>query len=615
MRNKAATPHGLVIDRNSVVSLQEQLRRQIIDAISLGLFASGARLPSSRQLSRDLQISRNTVAAVYERLVADGHLESANRSGVYVRNGVRDGIQNRDQVSGSPTRVLDDQWSEWLVSKASGELPGGLRPDWEKYPFPFLEGPFDRSLFPTREWRDASRCALSVSEIESWTADVGDADDPMLIDEIRRKILPQRGVTAGAEEILVTTGAQQALYLAASLLVNRKIVVCLEDPCNPELRLLLERLGARLEYIPVDEKGVKVEKTRLMNCDVMFLSPGRQRPTGVTLSQRRRRSLLRIAAQKGIVLVEDDYQWEAGFNGANALALRGEHGGEQVVYAATLAQPLAAALRLGVLVAPAPVIRAARELRRVTTRPPALSIQRTFAQMLALGHYAAAIRRVEDAFSKRMFALREALNFYLPTKISLLPTEMGASAWIKGPPQLDANRLARKAEAHGALIESVESYFADRAPKNVFRLGVTGIHEDRIREGVSVVAKAFYASLDASFEETAFDEARALSGPALKRAVSGATLLCKTVAGDPCTISLARNGRMTGVAGFANEEQDSGAWWIERDYWCRQWDEWAYGETARFRVVIEGEKIQWFSDDGRLIDWAVIVRSGARKAM
>ena len=577
------------------------------------MFVGGERLPSSRRLSKDLGVSRNTVAAVYEKLVADGHLTSSDRSGVYVHDGNHGDARTRERVTGPAPRDDDMRWRDQLSLDADAIVPNAIPPDWEKYPFPFLEGPFDRSLFPVTEWREASRRSLSVSEIEAWTSDVGDADDPMLIDEVRRKILPQRGITARPEEILITTGAQQALHLVSELFVTRRTTVGLENPSSPELRTLLQRRRARFEFFEVDENGLNPDADRIENCDVLFLSPGRQRPTGVTLSAERRAALLTLANECNTVIVEDDYQWEAGFAAADAIALRGEEGGDCVLYAATLAQPLAAALRLGVLVAPASVVRAARKLRRLTSRPPALSIQRTFAHMLALGHYASALRRVEEAFADRMVALREALNFYLPTKVSIMPTELSASAWITGPPELDANRLAKSAEAHGALIESVDAYYAEKAPKNVFRLGVTGIHEDRIREGVSVVAKAFRESLDAPLSESTFSDAAALSGAAIKRAVSGATLLCKTVYGDPCTIVLLRNGHMQGRAGFANEEQDVGKWWIEGDYWCRQWSEWSYGEAARFRVIMNGDRIQWFNADGRLIDWAVIVRDKGKK--
>ena len=612
-KGHAATVLPIKVDRLSGASLQEQIQREIVDRIATGALPAGLQLPSSRRLSKDLGVSRNTVAAVYERLIADGHLISRDRSGVYVQGRPLGAEQTVSHISGPNLRAEDIQWRARMSDAGGDAISPPLPPDWDKYPFPFVDGPFDKSLFPVAEWRDASRRALAVSEIESWTRDAGDADDEMLIGELRRKVLPWRGITARPEEVLITTSAQQALHFMAELFLKPGVVVGVEEPCNPELRLMVQRKGVRIEAFDIDAEGMVLDEARLAACDVVFVSPGRQRPTGVTLSQERRAALLAIAARRGQVLIEDDYQWEAGFAASDPMSLRGGPDGANVIYAATLAQPLASAIRLGVLAAPAPVVRAARNLRRMTTRHPALSIQRTFAHMLALGHYASVLRRVEEAFAVRMTALREALNHYLPTRVSMLPASLGTAAWITAPPELEARRLGAAAQERGALIEPVDAYYAGAAPPNAFRLGVSGIEEHRIRDGVAAVARAFSETLSPSVHGPSLDEQNPLGGADIKRACSGATLLCKTVYGDPCTIALSKDGSMSGRAGFANEEHDVGKWWVEGDFWCRQWTEWAYGEVARFRVVIDGERIQWFSADGRLIDAAVIVRRDGKK--
>ncbi|MEO1136274.1 MAG: PLP-dependent aminotransferase family protein [Pseudomonadota bacterium] len=611
MKQKSASLNtlSLTLDRDSGVSLQEQIRRKIVDGIEAGLLPAGMKLPSSRALSTALSVSRNTTAGAYERLLSDGHLISRDRSGVFIREDVES--LHPARVSGSASRNGAQAWRDRLTFSGDGQMQGALAPDWEKYPFPFIDGPFDRSLFPVGEWREASRSAMAVSEIDAWTHDAGDADDPMLIDELRRKVLPRRGIAARHEEILITTGAQQGLHLITELLVQSKSVIGIENPCSPELRMLLERKGARLETFSIDEDGLEFDPERLRRCALLFTSPGRQRPMGVSLSQARREKLLDLADETGLVIVEDDYQWEAGFAFSDRRALRGEPGGENTLYVATLAQPLSSAVRLGVLVAPATVIRAARTLRRITARHPALSIQRTFAHMLAMGHYATALRRVESAFANRMIALRDALNHYLPKKVSILTPQLGVTAWITGPPEMDVARFTKAAEAEGALIEPVAGYFDGDAPTNVFRLGVSSIEEEKIREGVAVIAKALRDSLAPIPPEKAPDKSKSLNGAALKEACSGATLLCKTVYGEPCTITLHRDGRMTGTAGFASEDRDTGKWWIEDGYWCRQWNEWAYGETAKFLVVVSGDRMQWLNAEGRLIDWAIIERSKA----
>ncbi len=601
------------IDRKGPLSLQEQIRRRIVDDIALGVLVAGTRLPSSRQLSRDLGISRNTVILAYERLVADGHLVSKDRRGLFVRSGAFGRDLGAVQVTGPGQEQSEAAWRSSLAPAALPKLPPSLPPDWDQYPFPLVDGPFDRSLFPVAEWREASRRALSVQEINAWARNAGDADDPMLVDELRRKVLPLNGISARADEILVTTGTQQALSLICDLLVHEGMTVVIENPCHPELRMLLHKRGVRIRTLDVDAHGMQVSAKALQGVDIVFVSPGRQRPTGAALSEERRAILLEMAARKDIIVVEDDCQWEAGLATGRLPALRGTPGGENVIYTATLIQPLAPAIRLGVLVSPAPVLRAARTLRRITARHPALSIQRTFAHMLALGLYATVLGRVEAAFARRMTALREALNYYLPTKISILPTRLGTSAWITGPETLDARQLSKRAESRGVLIEPVEDYYAGSAPQNIFRLGITGIAENKIRDGVAAFAKAFRETMDRTPSDTRFDPGRALKGSAIKKACAGATLLCKTVYGDPCTITLERDGTMHGRAGFANEDRDTGRWWIENDFWCRQWSEWSYGEAARFRVVLSGERIEWYHEDGHLVDWAILVRQSRKQ--
>jgi GntR family transcriptional regulator/MocR family aminotransferase len=131
---------------------------------------------------------------------------------------------------------------------------------------------------------------------------------------------------------------------------------------------------------------------------------------------------------------------------------------------------------------------------------------------------------------------------------------------------------------------------------------VSGIPEERIRPGI----EALYRTLrDRSRPATALT---CLTAEELRRRIPGLTILCRTVYGDPLTIELLPDGRMLGRAGFANEDQDEGQWWLEGDFWCRQWREWSYAQAVRFRIAMEGEQIHWVSPDGRAIDSGLMHR-------
>lgn len=596
------------IDRRSQLSMQEQIRRSVIEAIYAEVFPPGARLPSSRRLSKELGVSRNTVFLAYQQLVAEGHLATRERSGLYVP----DNAPARRMIAPAPPVRHDPGELAAALARRLPARPDAVDgyqcpPDWQKYRYPFIEGRYDKSLFPIAEWREASRLALAAAEVDQWSLDNGEVDDPALVEEIRTKLLPRRGITARPDELLITVGEQQALFLAVQLLAGRKSRVAVEEPGLPELRELLAMREARLHHQPVDDKGILIDD-RLDASDLVCVSASRQRPTGVTLSLERRRALLEKAREDDFLVLEDDFECEMNYLGSAVPALRGLEGGERVVYVASLSKVLAPGVRLGYMVAAPEIIAEARRLRDLTTRRPSPNNQRAAAFFLSLGHYDAMMRRLTEVCAERLIALRDALNHYRPLSIAVAPVEGGTSYWVRGPEGLDAGPVIRAAEARGILIEPADHWFAgDEEPRNMFRLGVTSLPVSAIRPGI--------AELSAAMRELADNSAgRAVPDPLgeaeMRERLSGATLLYKTVYGDPCTIELHGDGAMSGRAGFAGDDCDSGRWWIEGGRWYRQWRNWAFGEQLGFAVALDGDQLLWLDAEGNIVDSAVLAHAG-----
>jgi len=597
----------IAIDRGASLNLQDQIRQRIVERVAVGSLLPAQRLPSSRKLARFLKVSRNTVALAYQRLIADGHLEARPRSGIYV-SCKRYAATRREELraAGEPTPAEPSAWERQLGGSSPVENLPAMPPGWQQFPFPFVGSQLDRSLFPVVEWREASKLTLSLQEIGDWAADTANADDAKLVQEIRSKVLPRRGIHARPDELLVTSDGQQALHMTVELLVEPGTTVAVEEPGNPELVALLRRRGAEIVFQPVDREGMVVDG-RLVDCGVVYVSPGHQRPTGVSLSAERREALMTMAEVRDFIVVEDDFESEADDLGAAPPALRADPRGRRVAYVATLLQPLAPALRLGVLVASPSLVRAARALRRITTQHPPLSVQRTAAQLLALGHYDTIMARVGATFRQRLLALRDALNHYLVHLIDIPPVQGGTAYWVTGPESVDVSELLSAAEARGVLVQPAAHFYSGgSAPGNVFRMSVSGIPEDRIRPGVETLGRVLRAML--ARERSAAEPLACLGAAELHAHMPGMTLLCRTVYGDPLTIELRPDGSMSGWAGFANEDRDAGRWWLEGDFWCRQWREWSYGAVARFRIALEGERIHWVSADGRTIDTGLVSR-------
>lgn len=587
----------LPLDKSSEMCLQDQVRCGIINQILSHTWPVGYKLPSSRALASTLGVSRNTITLAYQRLVADGYLSTAPRSGLFVAVDLNEGPMFPGLVAGSDVlrRDKDNFWADRLGPEGHHEGT----PKWQRFAYPLVDAGFDSALFPAEDWREATTLSLKRGQIISW-AGLSD-DDPVLIDEIRNKVLPRRGIFARPDEILLTLGAQQARALCMDLLCRDGTRVAVEEPGQPEIRMLAERLGANLVSMPVDSEGL-IPTDNLRDCDVLVVTPSHQLPTGAILASSRREALMRLLPGSRLVVIEDDFESETNYLEEPQPALRSfEHGG-RVVYVASLNKLLDPNICLGFIVADAPVIARLRELRRLGGPPPPVNNQRAAAQFLALGHYDRMMRRLAREFHERMLALRDALNHYMPRVVEIEPPRGGTTVWVRGPAGLDIEALAELAHERGVLFERVEPYFAGTAPVGLFRLGVSCIAKERIRDGIAELASAL-SDLISGKRKPSGD---LLTHDQLVSSMTGAQLECRTIYGDPCTIDLHPDGRMSGAAGFRNEDCDSGRWWIEGDRWYRQWENWAYGEAAGFQVVVRGDVIHWVNALGRSFDWATL---------
>ncbi len=237
-------------------TLQQQIQQIVAEGVVSGRFRAGERMPSSRKLALQLGVSRITVTLAYTELVAGDYLTALGRSGYFVsdsapvpRLAAQARVAGPDGVNWA--RVTGERFSaRGIVSKPA---------DWRSYPYPFIYGQADATLFDHQNWRQCALRALGKRDFEVLTDDYHARDDPMLIEFIARNILPRRGISARPEEILLTLGAQNALWLAAQVLLPAGRVAALENPCYPGLRAILGQAQARVVSVDVDAGGLPPE--------------------------------------------------------------------------------------------------------------------------------------------------------------------------------------------------------------------------------------------------------------------------------------------------------------------------------------------------------------------
>ena len=474
----------------SHLSLQGRLRQMLVSAILSGHLPPGAPVPSSRYLADQLGIARNTVVFAYQQLVSEGYLVSRERSGHFVSDDVLSG-----RLGQAPAAAADDplqaavQWDQRLRFRPTRQRNIVKPRDWQTTAYPFVYGQFDQELFPTAEWRECCIKALSVLDIRSWAPDLITHDDPALIEQIRTQVLPRRGVWADADEIVITVGAQHALYLLADLLINPDTVVGMEDPGYPDARNIFASRTSNLVPLPIDDQGLCLG-TRLLDCDYLFVTPSHQCPTTATMPLVRREQLLRLAAQADCMLIEDDFESENRHGETPIAALKSLDQGGRVIYVGSLAKAFAPGLRIGYIVAARELVAELRALRRLMLRHPSAYIQRAFSLFISLGHHHALLRRQSHAYQARAAEVGAALARHLP-QWRAVPVTGGSSCWLHGPEWLDTGLLAQAALEEGVVIEPGGVFFMNEAsaPRNTLRLGYTSIGADRIEPGIARLAQ------------------------------------------------------------------------------------------------------------------------------
>jgi GntR family transcriptional regulator/MocR family aminotransferase len=457
----------------------------IAQGILSGRFQPGEKLPSTRKLASHLNVSRITVTIAYTELLSNDYLTSRGRSGYYVsRNAPTPPTFKPAKPS---TDAVD--WSRAIGQRFSGGQTPRKPQDWNKYRFPFTYGQADPTLFDHANWRLCALQALGQRDFTPLTTDYYDQDDPLLIEFIARHSLPRRGITARPEQILITLGAQNALWLTTQVLLTQRRTAAFEDPCYHALRDILTQSRCNMAPVRVDQDGLPPDAIP-PETNVIFTTPSHQCPTNGTMPMNRRHALLERAREMDALIVEDDYEFEMSFLKPPSPALKSLDADGRVIYVGSFSKSLFPGLRLGYLVGSETFINEARALRASVLRHPPGHIQRTAAYFLSLGHYDALVRRMSTAFHERRKVMQRAIEDH-GLEIAGQGAYGGSSYWMRAPEHVDTAHLAEMLRAQGVLIDPGESFFGgDARPQHFYRLAYSSIPANTIAQGVSLIAKA-----------------------------------------------------------------------------------------------------------------------------
>ncbi len=441
--------------------IEDQLRRAIRDRV----LRPGAGVPSTRDLARQIGVSRRVVVDAYAQLAAEGYLS--------LRQGAR-------------PRVSD-------AAAVASEAPAGPAPAVPRPRFDFRPSVPDVSTFPRAAWLRSLRRALATMT----DADLG-YGDPRGVEVLRSALADYlgrvRGVVADPEHIVITSGYTQGLGVVCHALAAAGADrIALEDPSNPEDGLVAAQAGLTPVLIGVDEAGTRIDELERADADAVVLTPAHQHPTGVVLTGERRTALLAWLRATDAIAIEDDYDAEYRYDRAAIGALQGLDP-DHVVYAGSASKTLAPALRIGWLVVPSSLVDAVSHAKLLADRGTARIEQHAFADFLVRGELDRHLRRMRARYRSRRDALVDALTETLP-EAAVRGVSAGLHVTVQLPDGDNEQAIRAEANERRVELETMSDYRPElRGRPPGLLLGYAQMPEPAIRAGVQELAKAVRAA-------------------------------------------------------------------------------------------------------------------------
>lgn len=487
----------LTLDPAAPSPLHRQLYEALRAAILGGRLPAGSRLPATRGLAARLAISRNTVLEAYAQLLAEGYVEGRVGSGTYVAR-----VLPEDLLAASPAErpvTTPPRRPAGLLSRRGARLIAapvatpGAAPEQPVISFRPGQPAFDAFPFDVwwrmveRRWRQPPRELLSYGDPAGYLP---------LREAIAGYLRSARAVRCDARQVVIVSGSQQALDLAARLLLDEGDAAWVEDPGYHGARAALAGAGARCIAVPIDAEGLDVAAgaARAPAARLAYVTPSHQYPLGVTMSLARRLALLEWAERAGAWVLEDDYDSEYRYAGRPLASLQGLDRAGRVCYVGTFSKVLFPSLRLGYLVAPPDLAGAFAAARAVVDRHAPTVEQAALADFIAEGHFARHIRRMRALYAERQAALVAAAREHLAGALALAPAEAGMHlvGWL--PAGADDLAASARAAAAGVEAPALARYVLETPRPGGLLLGYTALDAMQIGAGVRRLAAALAAT-------------------------------------------------------------------------------------------------------------------------
>ncbi|NLY80816.1 MAG: PLP-dependent aminotransferase family protein [Lysinibacillus sp.] len=458
----------LTIDRSQKIPLIRQIYKQLRTKILNGELPAGYRLPSTRQLAEELEVSRNVVLEAYEQLLAEGFIEGRQGAGTFVAAGA-------------------------YLKKAEIIFPFLLENNYQLKDddiIDFRSGLPALDLFPRKQWGNlAKRISIETDHlIFGYGSPEGRVELRTVLADY---LLRTRGVECQPDQLIITSGATQAFTLVSKLLLSQNKKVILEDPITHEIQTIFQSYGGSLCPIKVDEHGIDTNQLpQDVNPAFGFVTPSHQFPMGSTLPIQRRIRLIEYARKMDCYIVEDDYDSEFRYESPPISSLQGLDP-ERTIYIGTFSKILSPALRLGYLILPPTLIKRCRELKYFSDlHAPSLD-QLTLALFIKEGYLEKHVFRMKKVYRKRRDFLKECLHNEFGNSIKIHGDSTGLHLVAEFEGVHFTDNLLSHIHDNGIKVYPVELHTMNKGLyPNYLILGFGHLEEDKIKDGITLLKRA-----------------------------------------------------------------------------------------------------------------------------
>jgi len=426
----------------------EVLRRAILD----GRLAPGDRLPSSRQLMQDLQLSRNTVVSALAQLTVEGYLVARVGSGTYVSDSVTSTSSLRHDTASDQRALLSQRGNLLATTYCASQLEVQ----------PFTPGIADFSAFPVTQWvrLQNKHWRMTYPDMLDYSYSGGYAP---LRRAVAHYLRASRSVQVDAEQVIITSGTQQSMALCAQLLADPGDAVWLEDPAYWGAVKAFQAMGLKAHAVAVDAQGIAPGAADATTPPrLIYVTPSHQYPTGVVMSLARRQRILLIARQHRSWVLEDDYDSEFRFDGPALSSLSGLDRDARVLYMGSFSKVLYPGLKLGYLIVPEGLVDAFRQAHYDLNRPGQMQLQAALAEFIEMGHFAKALRQARASYATRRRTLLQALTPCLAAGAWISGADQGLHLCLRLREDADDIGIANRIAEQGLIVRPLSAYCLQR---------------------------------------------------------------------------------------------------------------------------------------------------------